>query len=79
MPRWKEPYNYQEVIEVTAAKRLFNLSRRYEPGMGDLLVYVNGILVSEGDMYTEVNPYAIEFVEDLQEGEYIIVRYQKLW
>ncbi|MNQ73217.1 hypothetical protein D3C85_879410 [compost metagenome] len=76
---WNEPYNYQETIDVPGTQRIVNLSRRYRPKTGDLLVFINGILARRDIDYREVNSYTLEFFDDLVAGDTVICQLQKLW
>ena len=77
---WNEAYNFQNTFEVTTTPtRILNLPKRYRPGSGDLLVFLNGVLARKDLDYKEVNGYTIEFVDDLIQGDVVFYQLQKLW
>lgn len=76
---WNEPYNRQEAFYITEPKRIINMSKKYHPGSGDLLVFYNGVLAIRDVQYKEVNAYTIEFLFDLGVEDTVICQLQKLW
>jgi hypothetical protein len=77
--QWKEPYVHVETKEITSKTRTITLQRKYHPGQGDLVVYYNGMYAVIGKDYTELSPYTVEFLYDLQPGDTVVFHYQKLW
>lgn len=51
----------------------FVLSRVYSPGTNSLFVYVNGLLYSPGEHYTEIDPYTIKLADELTLGDVVII------
>lgn len=76
---WNEPYNTQDTFNITSTQRVLNLTTKYHPGSGDLLVFLNGVLARRNIDYKEVNPYTIEFFEDLVADDVVFCQLQKLW
>lgn len=79
MAEWKEPYVAVETVTITAATKSVTLPRRYHPGQGDLVIYLNGFYVIPGAEYKETTPFSIEFTEELTKDDVVIAHYQKLW
>lgn len=79
MPEWKEPYVSVETVTMTATGKTVTLPRRYFPGMGDLVIYVNGMYAVPGKDYVETTPFSVEFTENLEPGDVVTGHYQKLW
>lgn len=77
--QWNEPYVHTEAIHVSSVQRVVTTPRRFHPGMGDLIVYYNGIYAIKGDDYEEISPYSIEFNYNLEVGDIVLFHYQKLW
>jgi hypothetical protein len=77
---WNEPYNYQEEhVATIEGQRVINLGRKYQPGGGVLLVFINGMLARKGIDYEETNAYTITFLDDLRPGDVVLCQYQRLW
>lgn len=77
--KWNEPYVKVETVTITSPTTIVTTPRRYYPGMGDLVVYVNGAYAVPGKDYKELTPYSIQFLEDLEVEDTVVFHYQKLW
>lgn len=77
--KWNEPYTHVETITIPSPKRIITAPRRYNVGLGDLTVYVNGFYAIRDKEYKEITAYSIEFVDELEAGDVIALHYQKLW
>lgn len=76
---WNEPYVHTETVTITGIQRIVTTPRRYHPGTGDLIIYLNGFYAVKGKDYKEITPYSIEFLEDLGTDDTVVFHYQKLW
>lgn len=76
---WNEPYVKVEPILVTSPTKIITSPRRYYPGMGDLVVFLNGFYAVPGKDYKELTPYSIEFLYNLEVDDTVVFHYQKLW
>jgi hypothetical protein len=76
---WNEPYVKTETVKITAPTAIVTTPTKYHPGLGDLVVYLNGSYMIKGKEYTELTPYSIQFIEDLEQGDTVVFHYQKLW
>lgn len=76
---WNEPYVHREIVEVTTPRDTINLPKRYHPGQGDIMVFLNGVYLTLGKEYTESSPWSIKFNGMLETGDSVTVHYQKLW
>jgi hypothetical protein len=76
---WKEPYVKAETVEITSITNIVTAPRRYHPGQGDLIIYLNGFYAILGKDYNEITPYTIQFLYDLEINDVVVFHYQKLW
>lgn len=76
---WEEPYAKIEHVIVQQTTRTITFPRRYDIGMGDLTVYVNGMLAVRDVDYKEVTPFSIEFSEELHESDVVAGHFLKFW
>ena len=66
-------YNWSESYIALRGQIRYVLTNPYIMNRGDILVYENGILLSAGDDYIEVNNRTIEFTEPPYEGASILI------
>ena len=79
--QWNEAYSKMETVEISAPTRMVTLPRRYTPGMGDLTVYLNGVLAVRDKQYKELTPFSIEWIDtdELDVDDVVSLHYQKFW
>lgn len=71
---WNEPYVQEETYLPLATQAVFNLRFYYRPGMNELDVFYNGILLSVGLDYQETNGYTVTFLKEATVGDTITFR-----
>ncbi|WP_422661682.1 hypothetical protein ACK8P5_26530 (plasmid) [Paenibacillus sp. EC2-1] len=77
--KWNEPYSEQDTIKILSQKSLITLNQKYDPGSGDIMVFVNGSLAVKNADYTESGPWSLQFSFDLMPDDTVVVQHQKLW
>ena len=76
---WNEAYVKVETVEIAATTRIVTAPRRYHPGSGDLIIYLNGMYAVPGKDYKEITPFSVEFLYELVADDNVVFHYQKLW
>lgn len=77
--KWNEPYTHAEPIVISSPKKILTFPRKYNVGLGDLVVFLNGFYVTKEFEYKELTPYSIEFEDELEAGDIVTLHYHKLW
>lgn len=65
---------HEDRFEVAEGQKTITLTKEYNLGYNQLLVFVNGMRASLNDDYTETNSRMITFKEELEHGDVVIVR-----
>ena len=66
-------YQWYELFISIEGQVLFICKNRYSPGKGDILVYEDGLLLTIGDDYKEINYNTVKFNEAPIVGSKVVV------